>query len=381
MADTTPADPSDAWRIRAVDRGNGPVRLAVKDCIDVAGVATTSGSALVAATAQPADADADVVSRLLDSGHRVVAKTNLDEFCFGSTGVNPWFGTPVNPLDPTRIPGGSSSGSAVAVAVGHAEVALGTDTTGSARTPAAFCGVIGLKLTRGAVSMRGVRALAPTLDCLGVLAARTARIRAALRALGVEPRPLPDDARLLRFRIEGTDAELDASVDRALERSGLLVETVEIPGWGDAAAATRSILFGEAPTALAPWVAGALDRVGPDVRQRFATAAEVGPDELSEAYAAAPRWRATLRELCTDASMIVTVSMQQLPPRIEERSAQPNSATSPVSLAGLPAIVGPLDEVQPGSALRASVQVIGAEGSEWQLCDVLDRLCPDVSDG
>ena len=191
----------------------GPVkdspRLAVKDCIDVAGVVSTSGSSLVAESASPARADAEVVRRMREAGARVVAKTNLDELCFGSTGVNPWFGTPANPLDPVRIPGGSSSGSAVAVANGLVEVAFGTDTTGSARTPAAFCGVIGLKLTHGAVPMDGVRPLSPTLDCVGILAAETRWIRWALGALGLggtttsEPAGLRGTAGLLRARCSG----------------------------------------------------------------------------------------------------------------------------------------------------------------------------------
>lgn len=375
---TTP-DLTDAWRIHRVDRGDGAVRLAVKDCIAVRGVVRTSGSALVAATATPEPEDAEVVSRLLAADHRVVATTNLDEFCFGATGVNPWFGTPENPLDPTRIPGGSSSGSAVAVATGRADVALGTDTTGSARTPAAFCGVVGLKLTHGAVPMSGVQPLAPSLDAIGLLATHTAPIRAGLTALGIGADPAEGATRLLRVRVEGIDPVLDAAVDRAVERSDLDVELIEVAGWSEAADAARTVLFGEALDSLDRWVRGALDRVGPDVHQRCAMAAEVTPEQLDAARATARRWRSTLEQLCTPGTLLVTTATTTLPPTIADRSAQPNAAAGPVNLAGLPAIVGPTDEVLPGTGLLGSIQVIGRRGAEHRLCDAIDRLCPSAT--
>src|SRR5690606_6083752 len=109
------------------------LRVAVKDCIDVAGSITTAGSPSVAASARPADHDAPCLEGFRDAGARLVGKANLHELCFGGTGVNPHHGTPRNPIDPRRIPGGSSSGSAVAVATGQVDVGLGTDTAGSIR--------------------------------------------------------------------------------------------------------------------------------------------------------------------------------------------------------------------------------------------------------
>ena len=125
---------------------SGPgVRLAVKDLIDVTGVPTTAGSPAVAETARPAAADAACMAGARAAGAAVVGKANLYELAFGASGVNEWFGTPRNPLDPELIPGGSSSGSAVAVADGEAEIAYGSDTGGSIRVPSAFCGTVGLK--------------------------------------------------------------------------------------------------------------------------------------------------------------------------------------------------------------------------------------------
>src|SRR5437868_10663091 len=129
----------------------GRTRLAVKDLIDVEGIPTTAGSRAVEQTAKPAARDAACLAGARAAGARIVGKTNLHELAMLPIGTNPWFGTPVNPLDASLIPGGSSSGSAVAVATGGADVALGTDTGGSVRIPSAWCGAAGLKTTSGPV--------------------------------------------------------------------------------------------------------------------------------------------------------------------------------------------------------------------------------------
>src|ERR1700680_972806 len=136
---------------------SGPgVRLAVKDLIDMEGEPTTAGCRAVAATATPAQTDAACLAGARAAGARIVGRTNLHELALGVTGVNPWFGTPVNPLDPGLVPGGSSSGSAVAVATGEADIGYGTDTGGSIRIPAACCGIAGLKTTFGRIPVTGV---------------------------------------------------------------------------------------------------------------------------------------------------------------------------------------------------------------------------------
>src|SRR5205823_14673295 len=135
--------------------GDGP-RLAVKDIVDVEGVPTTAGCRAVERAAKPAAADAACLAGARAAGARIVGKTNLHELAMLPIGTNPWFGTPVNPLDPDRIPGGSSSGSAVAVATDEADAAIGTDTGGSIRVPSACCGTTGLKTTHGRVPLGGV---------------------------------------------------------------------------------------------------------------------------------------------------------------------------------------------------------------------------------
>src|SRR5690349_3518190 len=150
-------------------QGSGP-RVAVKDIIDVAGVPTTCGSRAVERTAAPAARDAACLAGVRAADARIVGKANLHELAMLPIGTNPWFGTPVNPLDPDLVPGGSSSGSAVAVATDEADVAIGSDTGGSVRVPSACCGTVGLKTTHGRISLEGVWPLAPSLDTVGPMA-------------------------------------------------------------------------------------------------------------------------------------------------------------------------------------------------------------------
>ena len=170
------------WIVRLDAPGDGP-RLAVKDCMDIEGLPTTVGCQAIAEQASPAARDAAVVAAARRAGARIVGKTNLCELCWSASGVNPWSGTPVNPADPRRVPGGSSSGSAVAVAAGEADVALGTDTGGSVRIPAACCGIAGLKTTWGRVPVDGVYPLAPSLDTVGPLGLDVAAVELGMRLI------------------------------------------------------------------------------------------------------------------------------------------------------------------------------------------------------
>ena len=155
------------WIFKEATPGPG-LRVAVKDLIDVAGLPPTAGSLAVADLARPAAADAACLTGLraaIARGQACLAgKVNLHELAYGISGINTAFGTPVNPLDPALVPGGSSSGSAVAVATWEADIAYGSDTGGSIRIPAACCGVAGLKTTWGRVPLGGVWPLAPSLE-------------------------------------------------------------------------------------------------------------------------------------------------------------------------------------------------------------------------
>lgn len=203
--------------------------VAVKDCIDVEGLPSTNGTRFLI---EPMAHDAPLVQRLRAAGAVVFAKTNMHEFGIQPTGVNPWHGTPVNPWDPRRIPGGSSSGSAVAVASGIAPVALGSDAGGSIRVPAAINGLVGLKPTYGAVPQEGVAGLTLDLDHVGPLAWTV------------------EDATLV-FEVIAARA-----VDRAAEvRSAALLTdffTGGEPGAMQAARDAAREVFGELPSAATP---------------------------------------------------------------------------------------------------------------------------------
>src|SRR5215469_6546661 len=225
------------------------IRLAVKDLIDIAGLPTTAGSQAVAVTAAPAERDAPCMAGARAAGVTIVGKTNLHELAFGASGVNEYFGTPVNPLDHDRVPGGSSSGSAVAIAVGEADIAYGSDTGGSIRIPAAFCGITGLKTTHGRVSLEGVWPLAPSLDTVGPMAREVAGVAAGMALL--EPGFTVDAApaaRVGRIRPACIDVDpvIDAAVDTALAQSEIKVTEIELGGWVAAREACGVILSAEA---------------------------------------------------------------------------------------------------------------------------------------
>src|SRR5205823_11669857 len=159
-------------------------------------------------------------------------KVNLHELAFGATGTNVWFGTPENPLDPSLVPGGSSSGSAVAVATGEADVAYGSDTGGSVRIPSACCGTTGLKTTHGRISLEGVWPLALSLDTVGPMARDVAGVVLGMQLLepGFEVAHVAPTT-VGRFRLEGTDPAIDIAIDRALADGEFDVVDVELPGW------------------------------------------------------------------------------------------------------------------------------------------------------
>ena len=199
------------------------VCITIKDNIDVAGETTMAGGRVCLGEA-PAPHDALVLQRLRQAGAVVLGKTNMSEFAFSGVGINPHHGTPANPADPfiARVPGGSSSGAGVSVALGLAEVGIGTDTGGSIRIPAALCGLVGYKSTQARIPCTGVMELSRSLDTLGSI---TRSVRACLAVDAVlSQQPLPTDAtelRGLRFAVPQTlmMEDVDVSVAQAFSRT------------------------------------------------------------------------------------------------------------------------------------------------------------------
>jgi amidase len=342
------------------------IRLAVKDCIDVAGTVTSAGSPVVARTNEPAASDAACLAGARAAGARIVGKTNLHELCFGSSGVNPHYGTPVNPIDPRRIPGGSSSGSAVAVATGQADIAFGTDTAGSIRNPAACCGIVGLKTTFGSVPMAGVRPLAPSLDTVGVLGRTVHDV--SVGATVLEPRLtqglLSPSLTAARLRFPGTDRTIEAAIDSALIDAGIQITDVEVPGWQAAHDAALTILFGEALMVNDDLWRSHREDLGDDLVERFTFAQAIGPAEIGEARGLREPWRTELSEVLGEHGLIALTSMTAYAPRIGEHTVGPNPAASAVNLAGFPAVSVP---VPSGGLMPASVQLVAPDHHEPRL--------------
>lgn len=364
--------PADATFITRLDPDRDPqarpdgIRVAVKDCIDVAGVITTAGSPAAADDAAPADADAECLAGVRAVGGRIVGKANLHELCFGSTGVNLHYGTPVNPLDPRRVPGGSSSGSAVAVATGLADVGIGTDTAGSIRNPAAACGVVGLKPTFGVVSVVGVRPLAPSLDTVGVLG-RTVHdvsVGATLLDSRLTEGLLSPSLTAARLRFPDTDPTIEAAIDSALIDAGMEVTEVTLTGWEAAHRAALDLLFGEALMVNGDLWRHHQDRLGDDLVERFTFAQAIGPAELGDARACREPWRTELSEVLGTHGLLVLPTMIDYPARIGQQGVAPNPAASAVNLAGFPAISLP---VPSGGLLPASIQLVAPDHHEPRL--------------
>jgi amidase len=371
------------WIVRLDAPGDGP-RLAVKDCIDVEGLPTTAGCQAIAEQAGPADRDAPVVAAARRAGARIVGKTSLTELCWSASGINPWLGTPPNPLDARRIPGGSSSGSAVAVAAGEADVALGTDTGGSVRIPAACCGIAGLKTTWGRIPLDGVYPLATSMDTVGPLGADVAAVELGMRLIdpGFGGASAEAPARLGRIRTApdvGVDPATDAAVDAALAAAGRAgLQVTDVPGF-DFRAVNRA---GNVAIDVEAYPANAhllprLDQLTPGIRNNMVQAAAITP----EAAANANRARQDLRDWFSAAlarhQVLALPALTGAPPLLNERMST-TILTVPANLAGLPALVLPV----PGgpAGLPASLQLIGPPGGEEQLL-ALGRVIEAVLSG
>jgi len=231
------ADAADARAKAGISLGplDGTI-VSIKDLFDVAGEPTRAGSKVLAEEAAPAAKDAAVVHRLRAAGAIIIAKTNMTEFAFSGVGANPHFGTPGNPHDRSRVPGGSSAGAPVAVADGMCDIAIGTDTGGSVRIPAALCGLVGFKPSRQRVPTEGAFPLSYTLDSVGPIArsvADCARADAVLAGEDLSFQPLePAALRGLRFavaeglpldRIDDTVAGAFAAAVNRLEQAGVQI--------------------------------------------------------------------------------------------------------------------------------------------------------------
>jgi amidase len=344
--------------------GSGP-RLSVKDLIDMAGEVTTAGCRAVAERAKPADRDAACLAGARAAGARIVGRTNLHELALGVTGINPWFGTPVNPLDPTRVPGGSSSGAAVSVATGEADVAFGSDTGGSVRIPAACCGVAALKTTFGRIPLAGVWPLSPSFDTVGPLAREVAGLVLGMELLepGFSVAPA-SEVIVGRLSVEA-DPSITAAIDAALAGSGASVVDVALPGWDQATTDGGLLLVAEAWATDRELVEEHPDEIGTDVRERLLIGSTFGAGVLASARRGEQAWRDELSMAFSLVDFVVTPTLLIPPPTLDDgRELLVARCTIPVNLGGVPALSLPVSTSGP---FPASLQVIGPAGSEERL--------------
>jgi amidase len=352
---------------RRFDPAGAGLRVAVKDTLDMAGEVTTGGSrALV--SAEPAAQDAEVVELLRAAGCRIIGRTNMHELAFGVTGVNSWTGTPTNPDYPSLIPGGSSSGSAVAIAAGLADFAVGSDTGGSIRVPAGCCGIVGLKPSFGRVSRAGAVPAYSTLDCIGPFARDVAGVEQAMAIIAPDWRgPAAAGAGKLAFVVTSTDAEIAAMVRNAAAD----VFDIDDVTFADGA---MKVIGRETWDAFGHLTKTGL--VGRDVHDRLIMSSTVTDDQLAEAEATRLRFGAAIDAVLQWAEALLLPTFQCAIPSLYEvadpAGALPLTANCrPFNLSGHPAIALPVGEID---GRPVSMQLVGRKGDDEALCALARQI-------
>ena len=364
------------------------IPIGLKDLIDTAGVKTTCGSALFADRVP--DEDAEVVQRLKNAGAVLIGKQNMQEFAYGGTSASSYFGPVHNPWDHDRIAGGSSGGSAAAVAAGMCFGAIGTDTGGSVREPAAFCGIVGLKPTYGRVSLRGVFPLSPSLDHVGPLCRNVTDAALMLQVIAgydkfdtaCVDRPVDSYASALDVKtkprigvvrrpfFEDIDPEIESTIEEALRQMrGLSADVLEIelPRVPTAVHApevyaVHAKYFSESPELYGPWM-----------RERLRQAAAIDTVAYIEARRELDRVRRFVSDVFSEVDLLVTPTSPVPPITIKEALAMsPPPAgelwlrnTRPFNVYGLPTISIPCGFT--GARLPIGLQIAGPNFSEASL--------------
>jgi len=354
----------DGIWITEVERHEDGIRLAVKDLFDTSGLTTTYGS-MIFAEHIPAET-AEAVRRLEATGYANVGKTNLHEFAYGTTSLNVHFGAVPNPIAPDRIAGGSSGGSAAALAAGLADAALGTDSGGSIRIPSACCGTVGLKPTYGLVPLDGCFPLAPSFDHAGPMARDVAGCTAIMHALvpGFEEHALEslEDVRIGVAWVEHADPGVR---DRVRQASELFPsrEVLDLPfAEGTFPLFMREV--GDVHRALFPDNAEAY---GAEVRRKIERCLEVSDGDAEAAGKTREVYRDHVAELADGFDLIVTPTLPIVAPPVAEAENdafrdQLTKFTYPINVLGRPALALPCGPAEDG--LPASVQLIGRPGAD-----------------
>ncbi|MGH2964869.1 MAG: amidase [Solirubrobacterales bacterium] len=354
----------DATFITRVDpSGDGP-RLAVKDILDTSGVRTTYGSAIFADHVP--DRSAEAVRRLQGAGYVLVGKANLHEFAFGMTSENPHYGTVPNPLRPGRIAGGSSGGSAAALAAGLADAALGSDTAGSIRAPAACCGVVGFKPTFGLVPVEGCFPLAPSFDHVGPMARSVSGCAAMMAAMAPEMDPVPEIAPAdVEVGVAWT-AEAEPLVRSRVEEAAAIFprrRELALPAMPPGVADVR---MRETAESHAELFAEHRDLYGEDVAAKLERCLKVTDAEYQAGLRTRERYRERFAELTRGIDVLLTPTEPMVAPPVGVGDLALRDRltrfTYPFDAVGAPALALPCGLAEEG--LPASAQIGGRPGAD-----------------
>ncbi len=311
----------------SIGAGDHPLKgvpYACKDLFDVRGIETTAASRVLAGNV--ASADADAVERMNRAGAIFIGKNNLHEFAYGATGENRIHGTPPNPYDPARLAGGSSSGSAAAVGFGLCPAALGTDTGGSVRAPAALCGLVGFKPTLGRISTDGVIPFCWTMDHVGCLTRSAADAALLFETLAQDPRPLPQvKLRGLRIGIPQTfffdrcDSEILDAVDALmtfLRAAGARFEKLRMPSMEYTRTVALTIQMPEALSYHNRHLEERGDLYSPDFRAGLALGQCLLAEQYVRALRLAETYRREMARVFTDIDLLLTPACPVIAPEI-----------------------------------------------------------------
>jgi amidase len=368
---------------------DGPLagqRLAVKDLFDVAGYPTSMGSPMLLAASGIRAATAPIVTALLQAGARFVGKTVTEEFAFSIIGKNAHFGTPVNAAAPDRVAGGSSSGSAAAVAGGLADIALGSDTGGSMRAPGSFCGLFAIRPTQGRLSLEGVAPMAPSLDTPGWFTRDAILFETVGEVLlGEDTAPLGDEPELLvaddLFAIADPQAAsaLRAAVERAAMRLGdLRGQDFDVSDIDELVTAFRTLQGREVWTAYGAFIERIRPPFGPGIGERFAFARAVSDADVEEATRKRDVFQARLNRILGSDRVLVFPTVPDVAPLVASGQAELDDFRGrcqklvvPASLAGLPQVTIPVAE-KDGAPLGLSL--LGPAGSDRALVALARRF-------